>query len=193
LFHASLGPDDSVVVVRRFGYVPKWVSIPAGGQGEIDLGVIAIREVKNDGDRLAVEAEDLRLFPQLADFYRRRRAIRQGHFLTRDDLERSSARELSYALRRVSGLQNICLADRQGAVDCGPAREATTYSGFRSGERPCTAEVWVNGVRVQDSADDFPVDRVIGVEAYTQAGTTPREFGVPRCGVVAVWTNAEAR
>src|SRR6185503_3826580 len=93
---AGVRPRDSVLVLRRIGFVPLRVMIPQPGEGvAVDLGVLRMKPVATKLDRIAVEAEEVTRFPLLADFYRRKQNNTGGSFITREDIERSGARKTS--------------------------------------------------------------------------------------------------
>jgi len=187
-FQLVLGTEESVIYVHRYNYVPKRVTIAAGAT---DIGTIGLRPVKTDADRAVVNTEGVRLYPQLNAFYKRRATLRQGYFFAPEDIERSGARQLSDLLRLTQGLREMCLVNRQGALDCGvDPKRGTTYSGFRSGETSCAAAVWTAGVAATLSLDEILIADVLAMEAYASAATTPTAFSGSRCGVIVLWMKA---
>src|SRR3989338_8712713 len=85
---------DTVLVIRRIGYVPLRVSLPKTDSPlAVDLGALPLRPVATQLDRIAVETEEVARFPQLAEFYRRKQSANGGAFVTREDIERSAARQ----------------------------------------------------------------------------------------------------
>ena len=46
----------------------------------------------------------------------------------------------------------------------------------------------MDGVRHPFDVDAIPVSWIVGVEIYSGPATTPVEFGMGPCGVVAIWT-----
>jgi len=174
----------AVVVVRHAGHVPKGITPPEAGG---DVGTLPLRAVKTDEDREAVDIGNKRVFPQLADFYSRRKALSAGFFFTPDDVELSGARQPSDVVRRATGLRNVCVVDRQGAADCGdPTKRGTTYSGFQE-SGPCIAVIWTGGARARGALDEMAINDVLAIEAYAQPGSTPPDFAGSRCATIVVW------
>jgi hypothetical protein len=184
--------QDTVLIFRRSGYVPIQTSLSGTTGDNVDLGTLYLRPISGEADQVAVDAFELLVYPQLTGFYRHRREIPQAVFFTRDDILRLTGRQVSEVLRRTRALQNLCLKNRQGDVDCGEvAKRGTTYSGFRpglTGGGPCALEYYLDGQRGRQSVDDLEIGEVIAIEVYPQASLPPREFSDGRCGAVAVWT-----
>ncbi len=177
-FKVQAGEADTVVVVRRIGYVPVRLRIAASVSATIiDVGRITLRPVATKLDRIQVEAEEVRLYPELADFYRRRHSL-PGHFITPEDLDR--ARLISDALRSIPSVQLSC-----GMGGC--VAVSHRVSGLFA--RKCAMAIYIDGLRQADMGiDEIPVEWVAGIEVYSGPSTTPAEFGVGWCGTVVIWT-----
>lgn len=218
---ARTGPDgrfwlegastrDSVLVVRRIGYVARRVVVtPAARLRALDVGHVYLRPVATELDAIAVEAEEVRRYPVLEGFYQRRQAFSGlGHFFTREFIERTGALKTSDVLRRSHKLEVECGKNPGGqcAATSRRARETrlvvrprdSTGTGaesegvfFEAGR--CRMDVWVNGVRSPFDIDATPVDWIVGIEIYSGPATTPPVFGTGPCGVVAIWTVAARR
>jgi hypothetical protein len=52
----------------------------------------------------------------------------------------------------------------------------------------CEMEVLVDGRPTSLKLDEIPLWWIAGIEVHSSAATTPAEFGVARCGVIAIWT-----
>lgn len=191
-FQIAAAPTDTLVVVRRPGYVPGRVAVSPGAD-PLEVGTVYLRQVKTDADRAAVDAEDQRLHPELAAFYERKGRLPQGYFFAPDEVQRTGARQPSDLLRRTQGLRSLCVRDRQGEPDCGQqsgrgTRGTGLNAGFEASEPTCLTAVWQDGALARIPLDDISMGEVLAVEAYANMGTTPPEFAGSRCGVVAVWT-----
>lgn len=175
-FAVSALAADSVLVVRRIGYVPVRLRIrPSVSAALIDVGTIALRPVATRLDRIAVEAEEVNRYPELADFYRRKKSY-PGAFVTPEQLERVS--KPTDALRMVPSVMVVC--PRSG-FQCGVA-------GRRAGAR-CAMALFVDGILQNNMVlDDVPVTEIAGIEVYTGLGSTPAYFSKNSCGSVVVWT-----
>ena len=93
---------DSVVVVRRIGYVPRTIVVsPLTKLPLVDVGIVYLRPAATKLDEIAVVGEEVRRYPQLDGFYIRRRHLGGlGHFLTREIIQRTGASRASDVLRR---------------------------------------------------------------------------------------------
>jgi hypothetical protein len=201
---------DSVLVVRRIGYVARTVVVtPAVALRVINVGPVYLRPVATQLDAIAVEAEEVRRYPVLEGFYQRRQVLQGlGHFFTREFVERTGALRTSDVLRRSHKLEIECGKNPGGecAATSRRARETrfvlrprdSTGVGaendgifFEAGR--CRMEVWVDGVRSPFDIDAIPVDWIVGIEIYSGPAATPPVFGTGPCGVVAIWTVATRR
>ncbi|MBI4502603.1 MAG: hypothetical protein HY700_15765 [Gemmatimonadetes bacterium] len=215
-FHIpGVGFRDTVMVVRRIGYVPLRVAVPRTDSPlAVDLGELALRPVATKLDRIAVEAEEVSRFPQLSEFYRRKQRATGGVFITREDIERSAARQTSEMLRRVVKIELDCINDRVGADNCIARnrrgriiRPNRVSSGTRRGNviipedtatldlaaDRCEMTIYVDGMRSSLRVDEVPLSWIGGIEVYSGLATTPPGFGNATCGVIAIWTTTAIR
>ncbi len=191
-------PADTMLVVRTVGYVPAYLRVPVSSSAAaVDVGRVAVGPVATRLDRIAVEAEEVRIYPHLEDFYRRKQLGLAGDFITREDIEKMGARETSSIVSRSTPKVSMdcpndpvraavpeCIArDRRG--------ERASYGLFKNpngSSGPCDKQLFVDGRRFVGAIDDIPADDVAAVEIYAGPATTPANFGAPPCGVVAIWT-----
>lgn len=197
---------DSVFVVRAIGYVPRRIMVPPSSAASIDLGRIALRPVATRLDEIAVEAEAVRQYPQLGDFYRRKQeGWPSATFITRDDIRRSGARRTGEILQRSLKIQMDCPNVRVGDDACTArnmrGRDIRMAGSTRSRSNPaeggtgsgwtfdrCEMDIFVDGRPTSMKVDEIPLWWIAGIEVHGSAATTPAAFGVARCGVVAIWT-----
>jgi hypothetical protein len=196
---------DSLLVVRHIGYVPRTVAVTPDAPvlATIDIGSIYLRPVATQLDRIAVEVEEIRRYPQLDGFYTRKKNLTGlGHFLTREFVERSGAPRTSDLIRKSHKVEiecsksagNTCVAASRRARETRMllrARDTTVVEDelFTFGAGRCRMEVWVDGVRSPFNLDEIPVEWIVGIEIYSGPGTTPPLFGLGACGVIAIWTS----
>jgi hypothetical protein len=200
----ALSARDSVLVVRRIGYVPRTVVVTpdAPWLAVMDIGSIYLRPVATQLDRIAVETEEVRRYPQLNGFYQRKAHLGGlGHFMTREFVERSAAMRTSDVLRSSHKVEIEC-GRRMGAqciATSRRARETRLRASVRDSANleedavsfdagRCRMDIWVDGVRSPFDLDTIPVDWIVGIEVYSGPGSTPVEFGMGACGVIAIWT-----
>ncbi len=211
-------PREGRIVVRSVGYVPRLVDVPVTDSGA-DLGTIPLRAVATRLDQIAVEAEEVRIEPGLAGFYRRKQNG-LGTFLTRDDIERRHPRKTSQLLEHTSGVviecprsgsTSDCIAYnsrgkdirlRSGAVGGGralPGGIGAAGGGGTPGEEDaaagwqftrCPMAIWLDGTPSTLGLDEIPAETIVAIEVYPGAALTPATFGTGRCGVIAIWTRS---
>jgi hypothetical protein len=199
---------DSVLVIRRIGYVPRTLVIsPLTRLRVIDAGLVYLRPEATQLDEIAVVTEEVRRYPQLDGFYDRRAHLSGlGHFFTRETIERSAAARASDVLRRSQKVYIECNT-RSATGECIATSRRAREMRFRL--RPvdssytveelgadllaqasrCRMDVWVDGVRSPFlDLNEIPVNWIVGIEVYSGPETTPVVFGQGACGVVAIWT-----
>jgi hypothetical protein len=169
----------------------------------LDIGPIYLRAVATELDRIAVETEEVRRYPQLDGFYQRKAQLSGlGQFMTRDFVERSAALRTSDVLRKSHKVEIECstVGARMCAATSRRARETRFLFRTRDSVNVedesvqfeagrCRMDVWVDGVRSPFDIDAIPVSWIVGIEIYSGPGTTPVEFGMGPCGVVVIWTS----
>ena len=178
---------ETPLVVRHSGYVPVRVIVP-DAESPVGLGKITLRKVATPDDQTAVDEEDLRLYPQLGDFFGRKKTKPQGVFFGPDEIGGDPGRRPTDVMRRGRGLRNFCVANPQGERDCGVQdKRGTTYSRFRSGESECVADIWASAGRFGGALDDILLKNILAMEVYLQRGSTPPQYARSECGAVVVW------
>jgi outer membrane receptor protein involved in Fe transport len=174
----GLQPGARTIDVRYLGYAPEQSVVilergrASAVQFQLDLQPISLAEVK------------VRTMPSVlrSRGFLTRQAGGSGTFITREDIQRMQARQMSDVLRRVAGLTL-----------------STSSSGNRSHARsrgtkvlgPCPIQYFIDGVQTtQFNVDDVKPDDVAGLEVYRGAATVPFEFdkGTAMCGVIVIWT-----
>jgi hypothetical protein len=193
------GRPHQVLIARRSGYVPERIEVPAAENGsDIDVGTVNLRQVKNDADKATVRAFDIELHPGLAAFYDRKDKYRGGAFFTPDELERMAG-SITQMVRARTGFRDICVANRQGQLDCGKAdRGPSTIMGSGTSsfeqQKMCFVRVWTDDVGPERALDDIRIDEILAVEAYPNTNLTPREFPGSDCATIRLWMKrAESR
>ncbi len=180
--------------VARTGYRPLLDGLfDLGEDGVLELSV-GMTPAPIPVEPVVVEVEGRGVDLASVGFYERR-ASGQGHFITREEIERSAVGELADAMRNVVGLrvyepgvnplfptgvQHSEILVRRDGEWCSPTLfvdGVAVARGGRGGSRP---------VRPDDYVDPSEVD---GVEIYTRPAETPLEFErTGGCGAVLVWT-----
>jgi hypothetical protein len=182
------------LIVRRVGYVPFSTTVEPDHS---NVGDVLLHPVRTDADRKALEAMDVKIYPQLAAFYQRRAEFRRGAFFTPDDLARAAG-TIPDLLRPRPGFKNICVMNRRDEWDCGKAdRGPTTIMGSGQSsfarENECTVRVWTDDVGPEKTLDDVRLDELLAVEAYPTPNDTPKGLGTSQCASVRLWTKRAAQ
>lgn len=122
---------------------------------------------------------------RIAEFHRRLETNAFGRFLAREDIESRPMVRVTDLLRTEPGV--TIQSSRRGSVE----RPIIT---MRGGGTRCLPNLYVDGVRVRQSAD-FPIDDLIspemleGVEIYSSGAGAPAQYQESSlCGVILFWT-----
>lgn len=185
-------PGARVIQVQRFGYasVQDLFTFRPGDRLEQSFRILV--------EAIAVDPLEVRarpaigMSPQLRGFYERKERG-EGHFYTREDIERMQARQFTDVLRRVPGARIVPVAGPYGTsyvVSMGRAYGV-------AGPRDCSVLYYMNGQPFIVAADVGintyvrPED-VAAVEVYAGSARLPSQFSSTsnnsRCGVVVIWT-----
>jgi TonB family protein len=117
---------------------------------------------------------------RLAGYYTRLQRRSGGYFISRDEIDRKSYRNLSQLLRNVPGINAFPMKSGGGTV--------------RMREQQCRPLIWLDGVPMpaaEVDLDAFPVSSLHGIEAYPGHSNTPQDFlisGGLGCGTIALWS-----
>jgi hypothetical protein len=128
----------------------------------------------------------------LASFYERKGRVREGAFLTPDELLRIAG-TLPDIIRQKQGFRNICVPTRRGDLDCGKKsdRGPTTLMGSgRPGneeQQMCHIRVWTDDVGPERTLDEIRIDELLAVEAYPSPASTPAELPGSPCATIRLW------
>jgi hypothetical protein len=176
---------DSLLEIRHVGYRSIQLSIDAiRSRSRLDLGVVALSALPTVLDEIGVEAEEVRRYPHLADFYQRRRNGASGFFLTRSEIARRRAGRTSDLLRQTPLVKQPCV-DTDWQKPAMIPGKATRVAG-RCVDY-CPIQVYLDGRHTDLKLDDIGVSSIAALEVYSGPGT-PAIFGDGRCGSVGIWS-----
>jgi TonB family protein len=178
------------------------VSIPATGQQKLSVRRLGFQPVSSDINVVAGQSlrdVTIRMTPsasmlnpvlvsaargaysgRLAGYYQRLERRSAGYFISRDQIDKKSYRNLSQMLRNVPGINAFPLKTGGSAV--------------RIRQRQCRPLVWLDGVPMpaaEVDLDAFPVSTLHGIEVYSGSGSTPQDFatsGSTACGSIVLWS-----
>lgn len=163
-------------------YISEPLDLEAGEVRNVALELVPLPAVELDTVIVAGQAVPRRL----ADFYRRR-SSGFGSFLTREEFERYSPREVSDVVRRMPGFNVV-----PGDLGTGGVVVARRPAGF---SLQCFPIVYVDGTYVGNSREfdidsHLDVQTIEAVESYAGGAQVPPEFNRSgaECGVIALWT-----
>ncbi len=163
--------------IRRIGFRPETVAVPAAGTPPLQL-VLARTGLVLDPVFVHGRRE---LQGPLAGFYRRM-SQGNGRFLTQEQIERSTARRMSDLLRGIPGLR----------ID----QKRTGANAYRLRGATVNPIIWVDGIPLGGGEIDleaYDPRTFAGIEIYSGAATVPPEFTSGRSysssgGTIVLWT-----
>ncbi len=190
----DIKPGKYWVAVRRIGYAPLRAALTFNPGDDRQI-VFQLEPLAHILPEVIVRGEDKRWMRKYQDFVWRSRSS-FGHFLTRDDIEKSHAAYLGDVVRRYLPFTTSdvfftsSLHEGSLFVDNALGRFGSSR-GSRLG-RNCAPSVSVNGARPMGgwAVNDFRPEEVEAVEVYRNTYQMPSEFlgWNVSCGLVVVWT-----
>ncbi len=178
---ASLPVGTHALEVRRIGFAPQQIPVHLASRAPTSVDVVLEKPVRML-DAVRVTARTLYSRRQSEIEQRRRRGW--GHFIMRDELERSAASRVTDVLRRVPGVR---VYTTQGS-------DVVTFARGENMSGPCRPTVYMDGHRLGSSEDiDFlaTVNSLEAIEVYTSATQAPVEYWSGSCGAIVLWTKME--
>jgi len=174
--------DSATISIRRLGYLPVTAPISAR-RGQWDTVVVELEVTSVRLSAVTVKTMATRRGNGLRDF-ESRRAVGNGLFITRDEINARNTVRTSDVLRGKRGVNLIRL--RTGGFGV----RFAAYSHSRGG---CIPSIWIDGQLAPDlEVDDVSANDIEAIEMYETLGSVPFEFS-PRgnsapCGTIAIWT-----
>lgn len=171
----DVAPGVLVVQIRALGFASasRIVELASGSTARLDVALQRVTELPG----VAIEDSAPKRPSRFVDFAQRRRAGR-GQFLTREQIERANAINLTELLRPLRGVR----------VNC--AGTTCTLQMARS-PNGCLPEYIVDGRPSAHFGPTTPVGDLEAVELYVGPSETPAEYvGQGGCGTVVLWTKS---
>jgi hypothetical protein len=179
---ASLPVGTHALEVRRIGFAPHQLPVHLASRSPTSVSVVLEKPVRML-DAVKVSARTLYSRRQTEIEQRRRRGF--GHFILRDELDRSPSARVTDVLRRVPGVR---VYPTQGG-------DVVTFARGESMSGPCRPTVFLDGLKLGSAEDlDFlaTVSSLEAIEVYTSATQAPVEYwGGAGCGALVLWTRTE--
>lgn len=165
---------------RRLGFVPVSVEVkPAANQLEqIHLVLAALPAILKP---VTVATTRVRYTGRLAGYYQRLEKRNSGYFITREQINQASSRQLTQLLQTAPGIT--------------PIRARGGVSGVRMRGRNCWPLVWLDGVPMPSGEvdlDSFSPATLHGIELYSGSTTAPAKYMLNgtanSCGTILLWS-----
>ena len=169
--------------VRRIGFAPHRIPVHLAGRSPTAVQVVLDKQVRML-DAVRVSAQTLYSRRQVEIEQRRQRGF--GHFIMRDELERSPNARVTDMLRRVPGVR---IYQNQGG-------DIVTFARGLTASGPCRPMLYLDGHRLGTSENiDFVamVSSLEAIEVYTSAAQAPAEYWGGSCGTIVLWTHVEPK
>lgn len=177
----SLPVGTHTLEVRRIGFVPEHHIVQLASRAPTTVAVALDEPV-----RLleAIEVTGRTVYSRRHSEIARRRRTGFGHFIDREELERSASMRVSDVLRRVPGVRVI--PSETGEIV--QIRDGGSLSGR------CSPTLYLDGMRLATDEDvNFVTmaNSLEAIEVYTSAAQTPPEYWGGTCGAILLWTKME--
>ena len=193
-FHALLPSGVTAIHIRAVGFAPLDTQVVVSQASRdfvflLSRGTVTLPMVATTASVLkpARYAETTKY----DEFYERRHTAIGGTFITREDIEKSSAVELVDLLRGISGVK--IERNRFGQPTVVLDRCKMSISDKPSGTAAVKAvQVFVDGRKMQDGFDTlqmFKTGDAEAVEVYTSVASLPLAARGDGCGAIFVWTH----
>lgn len=175
----GLPPGRHIVEVKHHARAPIAFGVNLIPEQTVELAV-KMETSSVPLPELVVEGEKPPPPAKMVGFYGRR-GSGQGHFVTREEIDKRQPRVLTDMLRSVPGLRITC--------DGGGCR-AQSFSETRRFMGPCPIQYFLDGLPFLGDVDELTPDQVEGIEIYRGSASVPPEFntGTAMCGVIAMWS-----
>lgn len=183
---SGISPGARTVTARRLGFAPATkTAVLLAGDRIVDL-LLPVFPYRLAAVTVKAAQRPRRFDAHLDEFYKRRSRGAGGTFITREEIERLQARQMTDLFRLAPGFR--ATRDR---------RDGTRISS-RGNVSNCRVRFYIDGLGVEliDNNLDLMVrvQDVEAVEFYRGVSTAPAEFsgldfrGDAACGVIVVWT-----
>ena len=180
---ASLPVGTHALEVRRIGFAPQQMPVHLASRTPTTVNVVLEKPVRML-DAVRVSARTLYSRRQSEIEQRRRHGF--GHFIMRDELERSASSRVTDVLRRVPGVR----------VHTSRGSDLVTFARGESVSGPCRPTVYMDGHKLGTGENlDFlaTVNSLEAIEVYSSAAQAPAEYWGGGCGSIVLWTRVEPR
>ena len=180
---ASLPVGTHALEVRRIGFAPHRIPVQLAARSPTAVQVVLDKQVRML-DAVRVSARTL--YSRRGAEIEQRRQRGFGHFILRDELERSPTARVTDVLQRVPGVR---VYPNQGGNIVAFTRGSTAFG-------PCRPTVYLDGHKLGTAEDlDFlaSVNSLEAIEVYTSATQAPAEYWGGGCGAIVLWTRVEPK
>jgi hypothetical protein len=179
---AGLPLGQVSLTARRLGFAPATFPLTMR-TGQRDSLVLTLTMLAATLPGVVVEDEAMTRSKRLLSGFWNRRSQGFGHFMTRDEIEKRDAHELTDLVRMIP---SASIQTRNG-------RSVIRFPRSGAGRLDCPPQYWVDGQRIENAApDEFPPMDIEALEIYAGPATIPAQYA-PRtnsytCGAIIIWT-----
>lgn len=173
--------DTITLAVRRIGYEAISTLLTAA-ELTGDTLMLTMEPTSQQLDAVNIRARDLRS-PMGFGSFEERRAVGNGVFITREQIEKRNNSRLTDHLRSARGVQVMRTAMGNYTV---------RFANYTS-RRGCAPAVFLDGRHMRGmEVDEIPPSTVAGIELYSNIATVPAQFTTGQvdrpCGTIVIWT-----
>lgn len=180
-FRLSEVPSGAVMLqARRLGFVPVTLEMAASSEPRPPVHLV-LPQLPTILSPVTVATTRVKYTGRLAGYYQRLERRSTGYFITRDQIDRESSRQLTQLL--------------QGAPGVTASRARGGISGVRLRGRNCWPLVWFDGVPMpagEVDLDSFSPHTLHGIELYSGSTTAPAKYilngTANSCGTILLWS-----
>ena len=169
-----------ILSARRLGFAPFQVGVQVSDGSDATVA-IHMKFLAEALPAVVVRASRMNYTGRLAGYYERLDRKSAGTFITREQIDKSSASRLGQLLSQVPGINAV---RGQGGI-----------TGVRMRGRTCWPLVWIDGMPMpagEVDLDSFVPSSIQGIELYLGSTTAPMRYiynrDVSSCGTVLIWS-----
>jgi TonB family protein len=173
-------PGEAEIRVRRLGFTPVTKTTQVIANQSPPPFQIVLPSLAISVKPVIVQASRVEYTGRLAGYYERLYRRSSGQFISREQLDRNTGKNLSQLIATSPGVSSLRL--RQGGA-------------VRMRGRSCRPLVWLDGTPLpagEVDLDAFPVNTLHGIELYIGSTNAPLAYTASRgqssCGTILLWS-----
>lgn len=178
---AGITPGVVEINFRRLGFTPVTRSARFNPNESPSPLHVVLPALATTMKPVLVQASRVEYTGRLAGYYERLSRRSSGNFISREEIDRRTSRNLSQLIASTPGINATRMRGMGGSV--------------RMRGRSCRPLVWLDGTPLPASEvdlDAFPVNTLHGIELYLGSSNAPATFTLSRgqssCGTILLWS-----